>query len=100
MIDYGHTLPQSLSEDDIYGKMARTLPRPVVPEELILTSDNFDDRIKRFEKTAILFYLSCKSDFKILSFEMPYTHNFTVRVCGEQDTTPSLSSCLGTSRQK
>ena len=57
---YDPTIPQSLKEDDVYGLLANTMSYPSLPKELILTSDNFDEKIRQFKKTVVLFYLKCK----------------------------------------
>ena len=54
---FNPTIPE---EFDVYGLLARTIPDPSPIKELVLTSDNFDERILKFERTAVLFHLSCK----------------------------------------
>lgn len=50
----------SKKDDDVYGKLSQTLPLPSLPDHLILTADNLDQRIRQAEKTAVVFYLGCE----------------------------------------
>ena len=59
--DFPPSLLESKNSDpDIYARLGRTMPPPSLPGELVLTDENFKERIKKAEKTAVLFYLSCK----------------------------------------
>ena len=53
------SLLQAKKDWDIYARLGRLMSQPELPEELVLTDENFEERIKAFEKTAVLFYLSC-----------------------------------------
>ena len=47
-------------DTDIYARLGHTLPRPSLPQDLVLTDENFEKRIMNFEKTAVLFYVYCE----------------------------------------
>ncbi len=49
-----------LAEDDHFGLLIRTLPDVSLPKDTFLTSDNFDDHISQYEKTVVVFYMSCE----------------------------------------
>lgn len=34
--------------------------QPVLPQQAVLTDENFEERIKESEKTVVLFYIRCK----------------------------------------
>lgn len=90
---------QPKTDEDIYARLGQTIPRPSLPEELVLTDESFNTRIKEFEKTAVLFYLSCKkpanSECKGRNFVF-----LCSRVSGEQDAVTPSDGCLGTAGQE
>ena len=48
-------------EHDMYGRIVQTLPPASLPEELVLTSENFAERVGKYDRTAVMFYMSCKT---------------------------------------
>jgi len=43
----------------VYGHIANSLPFLTLPDNLVLTSENFEKRIKSYKKTAVMFYMTC-----------------------------------------
>ena len=54
------SLAEPAVEEDVYAQLGRTMLHPSLPKELVLTDQNFEDRIMAADKTAVLFYLSCE----------------------------------------
>ncbi len=52
--------PKLLQEDDTFGLVAESMPDPVVPKEIQLTSYNFRENTAKFDKTAVIFCVRCK----------------------------------------
>ena len=53
-------LPKPLLEDDPLSLVAISMPDPIIPKELQLTSYNFQQNITKFDKTAIVFCVKCE----------------------------------------
>lgn len=86
-------LVEPKKDEDIYSQLGRTMPHPLLPREVVLTDENFDERIKESEKTVVLFYISCKklADKKKLNI----VPSLSLRVGGKQSAATSFDGCLG-----
>ena len=60
--------PKPLQEDDTFGIVAESMPDPVVPKDIQLTSFNFEENITKFDKTAVVFCVRCKLTPLIIIF--------------------------------
>jgi len=88
-------------DDDIYGLLGNSFPPLTLPTELILTDDNFDERIMQFDKTAVVFYLGCELLTKTLASEkLIHVHATCNRVSRIQAHSPSLDGCFRETGQK
>lgn len=70
------------------------MPEPLLPREVVLTDENFEERIKESEKTVVLFYISCKKSARQKTTTTPQ-FTPTLRVSGEQSAVASLDGRLG-----
>ena len=52
--------PPLLQEEDQLNLVARSLKRPTIPQEIQLTSTNFDLHISKYLKTVAVFCVKCK----------------------------------------
>ena len=49
-----------LQEEDQLGLVARSLKLPTVPDEIQLSSDNFDKHVSNYSKTVVVFCVKCE----------------------------------------
>ena len=52
--------PKPLHEDEHFGLVAESMPDPIVPKEIQLTSYNFQQNVAKFDRTAVVFCVRCK----------------------------------------
>ncbi len=54
-----------LAEDDHFGLLLKTLHKVVLSKDSFLTSDSFNDHVGQYEKTVVVFYMSCEWSFPL-----------------------------------
>ena len=52
--------PPPMQEEDQLNLVARSLKHPTLPPQIKLTTNNFDQHISKFLKTAVVFCVKCK----------------------------------------
>ena len=52
--------PPLLQEEDQLNLVARSLKRPVIPPEIQLSSESFDQHIFNYQKTVVVFCVKCE----------------------------------------
>ena len=49
-----------MKDYDVYSLLGHTIPPPTLPDQLVFTPENLEERVMLAERTAIVFYIGCE----------------------------------------